>query len=58
MVGRLDSWVMYRLVVGIVCCCETPDGDSWSTRLSSTSKRYQLALQSRSSELDFELLKK
>ena len=25
MVGWLDSWVMYWLVVGIVCCCETPD---------------------------------
>ena len=31
------------------------DGDSWSARLSSASKRYQSALQSRSGELDFEL---
>ncbi len=30
------------------------DGDSWSARLSSASKRYQSALQSRSGEVDFE----
>ncbi|RVW97773.1 hypothetical protein CK203_021231 [Vitis vinifera] len=28
------------------------DGDSWSARLSSATKRYQSALQSRSGELD------
>lgn len=29
------------------------DGDSWSARLSSASRRYQSALQSRSGKLNF-----
>lgn len=32
--------------------CQAMDGDSWSARLSSATKRYQSALQSRSGELD------